>query len=199
LAEVKHQGELKLQHAEPIACGRILHTTIHWKNRRDTTPMLPQLAVQASAMQAHQAVTNCPAGPPSCQDTTHQPARTPPAHPLSHWHTGRWPPSQSISWWLGRPSAEQTEYVPTGATLGKKKLKEETKFRNPELPIYEKLFNTTLQWENKRAPSPPAAGSNLPRRCRQKGLDAKGITPEVLRLKCCCSWTGNFFFFLAFL
>jgi hypothetical protein len=36
---------------------------------------------------------------------------------------------------------------------------------------------------------------NLLRRCRQTGLDAKGVTQELLRLKCYCSWTGNFFFF----
>jgi hypothetical protein len=29
LAEVKHQGELKLQHPEPLAHGRLLHVTIH--------------------------------------------------------------------------------------------------------------------------------------------------------------------------
>jgi hypothetical protein len=28
LAEVK-QGDLKLQHPEPLACGRLLHFTIH--------------------------------------------------------------------------------------------------------------------------------------------------------------------------
>jgi hypothetical protein len=39
---------------------------------------------------------------------------------------------------------------------------------------------------------------NLPRRCRQTGLDAKGVTPEQLRLKF-CSWTRNFFSFFFFL
>jgi hypothetical protein len=29
LAEVKHKGELKLQHPEPLAHGRFLHFTIH--------------------------------------------------------------------------------------------------------------------------------------------------------------------------
>jgi hypothetical protein len=29
LAEVKHQGELKLPHPEPVACGKLLHITIH--------------------------------------------------------------------------------------------------------------------------------------------------------------------------
>jgi hypothetical protein len=29
LAEIMHKGELKLQHPEPLACGRFLFTTIH--------------------------------------------------------------------------------------------------------------------------------------------------------------------------
>jgi hypothetical protein len=29
LAEVKHQGELKLWDPESLACGRLLHLTIH--------------------------------------------------------------------------------------------------------------------------------------------------------------------------
>jgi hypothetical protein len=29
MAEVKHQGELKYQHSEPLAYGRLLHTTIY--------------------------------------------------------------------------------------------------------------------------------------------------------------------------
>jgi hypothetical protein len=50
---------------------------------------------------------------------------------------------------------------------------------------------------------PPATGRlqhhqmpapNLPSRCRQTELDAKGVTPELLRLKFYCSWTGDFFF-----
>jgi hypothetical protein len=28
-AEVKHKGELKPQHPEPLASGRLLHTMIH--------------------------------------------------------------------------------------------------------------------------------------------------------------------------
>jgi hypothetical protein len=45
LKEVKHQGELKRWHPEPLAHGRLLHTTIHWKNRWAATPMplLPTL------------------------------------------------------------------------------------------------------------------------------------------------------------
>jgi hypothetical protein len=39
---------------------------------------------------------------------------------------------------------------------------------------------------------------NLPRRCRQTGLDAKGVTPKLLRLKFYSSWTGDFFFSVLF-
>jgi hypothetical protein len=41
LEEVKHKGKLKLWHTDALACGRILHATIHWKNRQATTPRLP--------------------------------------------------------------------------------------------------------------------------------------------------------------
>jgi hypothetical protein len=36
---------------------------------------------------------------------------------------------------------------------------------------------------------------NLPRRCRQTGLDGKGVTLELQRLKLYCSWTSYFLFF----
>jgi hypothetical protein len=36
--------------------------------------------------------------------------------------------------------------------------------------------------------------ANLPRRHRETGLYDKGVTPELLRLKSYCSWTGDFFF-----
>jgi hypothetical protein len=29
LAEVKQKGELKLQHPEPLTCGRLFHAMIH--------------------------------------------------------------------------------------------------------------------------------------------------------------------------
>jgi hypothetical protein len=41
LPEVKHQGELlKLWHAESLACGKLLHTTVHWKNKWALTLLL---------------------------------------------------------------------------------------------------------------------------------------------------------------
>jgi hypothetical protein len=39
---------------------------------------------------------------------------------------------------------------------------------------------------------------NLPRRSRQTGLNARGVTPELLRLKFYCSWTEDIFFFFLF-
>jgi hypothetical protein len=38
LAEIKQQGESKLQHPESLACGKLLHTTLHRENRRAATP-----------------------------------------------------------------------------------------------------------------------------------------------------------------
>jgi hypothetical protein len=41
LVEVKHQGELKLWHSEPLACGSLLHAMTHWENRWVATSMQP--------------------------------------------------------------------------------------------------------------------------------------------------------------
>jgi hypothetical protein len=35
--EIKHQEESKLQHPEPLACTKLLHTTVHRENRRVPT------------------------------------------------------------------------------------------------------------------------------------------------------------------
>jgi hypothetical protein len=102
LAEVKHQGELKLWHPEPLACARLLHTMIHRKNRQATTTTLP-----------------LPAALPACQADTTQASQT-----TTHW-----------------------------------------------------LSPTTGGLQHHQMPAP-----NLPRRCRRTGLDAKGVTPKLLRL-----------------
>jgi hypothetical protein len=98
---------------------------------------------------------------------------------------------------LGRPSADQTEYFPSGDTLCKKKKKEEeTKLQNPEHPPSVKSFSTPLyieKTEGLQHLQTPAL--NLHGRCRstdeeisrETGLDAKGVTPELLRLKFYCS------------
>jgi hypothetical protein len=61
LAEVKHNGQLKLQHPEPLALGRLLHIIIHWKNRW-AAPHL--LACQESTPRAHteELLGHCPQG-----------------------------------------------------------------------------------------------------------------------------------------
>jgi hypothetical protein len=82
---------------------------------------------------------------------------------------------------LGRPSADQTEYFPAGATLGKKTQKNKKKKQNSETlnPQPIKSFSTpnytqkTGGSQHHQMPAP-----NLHRRHRQTGLDAKGVTPE---------------------
>jgi hypothetical protein len=90
LAEVKHQGEQKLWHPEPLACGRFLYTTIHRKNRWASTPM----PLTPAGALPHQTST-----PQTCQDTTHHPARPQPTDPPSHQsadcHLARLPPHQA--------------------------------------------------------------------------------------------------------
>jgi hypothetical protein len=120
LAEVKHQGELKLWHAEPQARGRLLHATIHWKSRHHP----------------------------------HRPARVPLTGPSGLSPTGT--PG------LHPPTGPPAHHLPPAKT----------------------------ELQHHQMPAP-----NMPRRGRQTGLDAKGVTPELLRLKFYCSWTRNFFFF----
>jgi hypothetical protein len=61
---------------------------------------------------------------------------------------------------FGRPPADQTQYFPAGAALGKKK-EEEAKLQNLEPPSTTRCQLQTCLGES-----------------RQKGLDAKGVTPE---------------------
>jgi hypothetical protein len=82
LTEVKHQGELKLQHLEPIGRGRLWHIMMHRKN---TWATAHPLACQALAQQALQASTNCHAWPTHCR-----PTRTP---TLSHGSMPHWTPT----------------------------------------------------------------------------------------------------------
>jgi hypothetical protein len=77
LAKVKHQGELKLQHPELIACGRFLHITIHWKNRWAAAH---PLAFWTPTMQACQ--TTAPLGFHPTNPLVLHPTRQLPANPL---------------------------------------------------------------------------------------------------------------------
>jgi hypothetical protein len=45
---------------------------------------------------------------------------------------------------LGSPSADQTEYFPTGNTLGQKKKEEETKLQNPKPPAGKNLLHAMV-------------------------------------------------------
>jgi hypothetical protein len=60
LAEVKHQGELKLLQPESLAHGRFLQDMIHWYNKWVATPMLLLSAGMLGL---------CPAGPPGIHPT----------------------------------------------------------------------------------------------------------------------------------
>jgi hypothetical protein len=72
LAEVKHKGEQKLWHPEPLAHGRLFHIMIHWKNRW-----------AAACLPAHQA---------SSLQTCWANARAPPHRPI-----GQPPPQEGSS------------------------------------------------------------------------------------------------------
>jgi hypothetical protein len=60
-------------------------------------------------------------------------------------------------------------------------------------PLPARLPTTTGGLQHHQTPAP-----NLPRRCRQTALDAKGVTPELLKLKFYCSWARDFFSFSFF-
>jgi hypothetical protein len=62
----------------------------------------------------------------------------------------------------------------------------------PSLPAHW-LLPTTGGFKHYQTPA-----QNLPKRCRQTRLDAKRVTPELLRLKFYCSGTWNFVFFFLF-
>jgi hypothetical protein len=59
----------------------------------------------------------------------------------------------------------------------------------PQQPPAHQLPPATRRLQHHQMQAP-----KLPRRCRQTGLDAKRVTPELLRQKFYCSWTGDFFF-----
>jgi hypothetical protein len=105
-----------------------------------------------------------------------------------HPHTGHW-----LQTCLG--GLQQTKQCfPAGATLGskKQKIRNKTKTLKPppvqrfSMPCYTEKTRGLLHWQ---MPAP-----NLLRRRRQTGLDAEGVTPELLRQKFYCFWTWNFSF-----
>jgi hypothetical protein len=165
LAEVKHQGELKLLHPEPLAHGSSLHDMIHLKNKRAPTPLL---STRSPPCWPSRPLPHGPSRLLPCRTarpTVLRPDRSLPCRPTrllpAHWPTRM--PGCCL------PASPPAYQLPP-ATGG-------------------------VQHHQMQAP-------NWPRRHRQTGLDAKGIAPELLRLKLYCSWTGNvlknsfFFFFL---
>jgi hypothetical protein len=123
LAEVKHQGELKLQHPELLACGRLLHTTIHWKNKwpphcchlpglcpwacQPTThwPTRPLLC-RTARLPLASLPGFCPAGPPGCPPLPTRPLPCRPTRPLlAYWLARLLPrlPARSLLHRTARP------------------------------------------------------------------------------------------------
>jgi hypothetical protein len=92
LAEVKHQGELKLQHPEPLMEGRLFEAMTYWKNSQATAhwASTPQ-ACQAPALPASQttaspdpALQSCQTATPSAPCSAGQPGHCPPSGPPPH-------------------------------------------------------------------------------------------------------------------
>jgi hypothetical protein len=94
---------------------------------------------------------------------------------------------QDMAWPAGPPLASPPGLCPSGPP-GLSPT-EQPNCRSPACRLAHWPPPTTERLQQHQTPAP-----NLPRRCRQTGLDAKGITPELLRLKFYCSWTRNFFF-----
>jgi hypothetical protein len=88
LVEVKHQGELKLWHSEPLARGRLLHATIHWENKQATTPTPPPLDTSTCWPQA----PNMLGGPSADQTGESQASHGIPQTPWDNQHN---PPGQT--------------------------------------------------------------------------------------------------------
>jgi hypothetical protein len=119
LAEVKHKGEVKLQHPEPLARGRLLHNTIHWQNRWATTPTSPLLTRQATAVTSPCRPNRWPHRHPTRPPPSGLPGhctnrRLPIWLPPTHWPSG--PSGLCLSCW---------------SHTWQKKKKKETKLRNP--------------------------------------------------------------------
>jgi hypothetical protein len=198
LADIKHKGELKVGNPEPLACGRLLHATTHWESRWVATPTPPPSA-------GPQVL--CHADPPSLHPTglpgqgTGQPGLCP-AGPL-----GLCPAEQPGLHFAGllcfcpmgplglHPVEQPGLHLPACQAIAP------PGFCPASLPGCCPPADPPAQW------LPPAMGGlqhyqtpgpNLPERCRQTRLDANGVTPELLRLKFYCSWTGILFSFFPF-
>jgi hypothetical protein len=115
--------------------------------------------------------------PPLLAAATHRPP------PTSHCHP---PATGSKRAWetFSRPNRTLSCWRHTWQKKTKKK-KQNSKTLNPQ-PV--KSFSTPHYTEKTGGlPYSQTLALNLLRRCRQTGLDAQGVTPELLRLKFYCS------------
>jgi hypothetical protein len=166
LAEVKHKGELKVSHSEPLDHGGLLHTTIYWKNSwpAKSPPHWPvELLLCSTRILTAWALP----GPSSLWDCqNHIPTRSHapqaplgPSFTLHYWIPA--PPGSPAPWALLVPSYAWDCQAPLGPIS--------TGFLDSSsiMPLHGSL--------HRRAP-------NLPKRHRQTGQDAKGVISKQLRL-----------------
>jgi hypothetical protein len=182
LAEVNHEGEPKPLHPKPLACGRLLHATIYWKNGEAT-------AHRAFSPQTHQVTASWPARPLPHHVSTPQAyqSTTPPGlhhtGPLILCPTG--PLSHCSSWplpWDPQgccPSAHQPAAPPVHHLQAHQSTTHPQSHQRTAHPL-----PATGGLQHYQSPAP-----NLPTRHRKTGLEAKGVTSKQLRLQFYCSWT----------
>jgi hypothetical protein len=154
LAEVKHKGEPKVLQSKPLDHGRLLHTTIYWKNS-----WIAKSLPHRPAAPLCQALR--PRSVPDPGPTRNLLLQAVPA-PALHWIHGQlgstslgYPTPQALL----APSSMWDDWIhaPLGSLpLGSCRAPAQTGFHSG---CY------------RRAP-------NLPKRHRQTGLDAKGVTWE---------------------
>jgi hypothetical protein len=70
--EIKHQGESKLWHPEPLAYRKLLHAMLHWENRRAANRHLLQTCL-GDIWQPNMWVPSVTRYPPACGINQHSP------------------------------------------------------------------------------------------------------------------------------
>jgi hypothetical protein len=221
LAEVKHQGELKPWHPEPLVCGRLLPPTIYWKNSWVTPAGPPGCCKPANRATTlpdlcHTGLTGCHSTrAPPCRSTRpppHHVARPLPHRPASlpsHW------PARLLLCQATAPQVCQVTVLPSLCPTGPlgccPLASQATAPPDNHLPAHQASAWQTHQVATQHtcqaaACPPPTIGGlqhhqtlnpNLPRRHRQTGMDAKGVTQEQLRLILLfLNWWFYFFPFL---
>jgi hypothetical protein len=114
----------------------------------------------------------------------------------AHWPTG-WPSPQPTGSWASshKATTPQARLATAWWLLGPLPARWPTSTLTATLQAYQWLFPPPANGGHQHHQTP---APNLPRRCRQTGLDAKGVITELLRLKFYCSWTGDSFFIFLF-